>query len=95
LYVEEPTSKHFLAICPSLNIFLEADTRSELFSLVSESIDALFTNVVKSGDLNQFLIECGWQEDASRISSAANIMPIPRFTLDPVSLHDFQAAACG
>lgn len=93
MHTQDSASGHFLAACPALNIFLEADTREELFSLISESIDETLKNVVKHDDLPGFLAECGWNGNIVEVEGE-NITDFPRINLNPVSLHDFQTAAC-
>jgi hypothetical protein len=95
LYAQDPATKHFVAVCPKLNITLEADSLNELLSLIPESVDGLFKTLIKKGDLHAFLCEMNWDYDiGSTEKSAARFEPpLPR--INPVLYRDLQHAACG
>ncbi len=49
--------------CDTLDIVLEAKNLDELYSLFSESIALLFSDLEETGDIHKFLIERGFVEE--------------------------------
>jgi hypothetical protein len=56
-----PTSDRWIGECPELNLVIEADSESELRSLIPESIHLLFSDLLADDELDQFLRERGWR----------------------------------
>lgn len=96
-YASLPDSKNVIGVCPALGITLEADSIEELFSLIPESMEALFKSLGKHGDWDKYLKSMNWTP-----SEAKAIKPkertglfMPPLRLTPVPLHDLEPAACG
>lgn len=66
-YCHDPKTQKWVAICEPFRITLQADSFPELRESMSESIDAMLTELWSTGDLEPFLEEHGW----------ASITPLP------------------
>jgi hypothetical protein len=51
----------FVGVCDALGLTLEADTESELRSLIEEGIHFLMVDLLEDGDLPRFLKDRGWK----------------------------------
>ncbi|MDP3073958.1 MAG: hypothetical protein Q8N18_26980 [Opitutaceae bacterium] len=93
---EEPAISRFVAVCPALNITLRANTREELFSLIPESLESLFSSLDKHGDWDAFFKEIKWAKQESRALQNArrNSPGLPPLRIESVTPHDLQLAAC-
>jgi|ERR1019366_2082370 hypothetical protein len=54
-------TKAWVAVCEPLKITVEADSWSALHETISDSLDLLFRDLIKSGELDGFLKEMGWR----------------------------------
>ena len=50
----------WIGICEPLKLTTQADTWSELMSDISWAMEAVFENLLETGDLERFLRERGW-----------------------------------
>ncbi len=53
-------TRAWVAVCEPLNITVEADTWSALNETISDALDLLFRDLLKTGELNTFLRDKGW-----------------------------------
>ena len=57
----------WMAKCDPMGLTLEGATLDELHGLIDEAINALFSQLIADGELEQFLIARGWSHaDSSR-----------------------------
>ena len=57
----ESVSGYLIAECPALGIVLEGESFEEIHSLAQETLSLLFLDLLKSGELDEFLRQRGWQ----------------------------------
>lgn len=55
------SSGQWIAICKPLKLTVQAETWGELNESIRETLDAIFRDLLVSGDLKKFLREQGWQ----------------------------------
>lgn len=58
---QSDASKRWVAVCPPLNLAMEADSMEELRSLINEGMQLLFCDLFMDDELEAFLRERGWQ----------------------------------
>lgn len=88
-------SDRWIAICDSMKLTAEADTWAELLETISETLELVVTDLVKSGDFERFLKEHGWRlqqklPPKTRLADAHFDIP---FIVARQSQRDWQAAA--
>lgn len=95
-YARDPDTNHFAAVCPKLNITLSAESLEELFSLIPESMNSLFTSLAKHGDWDAFFLDKGWSKEESDAlqESHSREEQLPPITLLNVPFDDLQEVAC-
>ena len=71
--VRSRMSPMWVAVCNELGLATEDKSLDELYASVMETMDLLFRDLVKEGDLDEFLNERGW-----RYSGDVSV-PEPRF----------------
>jgi hypothetical protein len=54
------TSQRYIGACEPLNIVLEADSLDEMYSLINESLQLLFADLLSDNELDAFLRKKGW-----------------------------------
>lgn len=59
--VRSKRSPVWVGTCQDLGLVAEAESLDELYSSVMETMDLLFHDLVKEGDLDEFLSEKDWQ----------------------------------
>ncbi|MEK7684309.1 MAG: hypothetical protein AAB466_02675 [Verrucomicrobiota bacterium] len=59
-YCHDPKTHKWVAICEPFRITVQANSFPELRESMSESIDAMLTELWSTGDLERFLEEHGW-----------------------------------
>ncbi|MDQ6632532.1 MAG: hypothetical protein M3Y82_12390 [Verrucomicrobiota bacterium] len=67
-YCEDIKARKWVAVCDPFQITIQADSFPELREGMSESIDAMLTELLSTGDLDKFLEEHGW----------SSVSPIPQ-----------------
>jgi len=67
-YFQDPKSGNWIGLCEPLKLTVEADALPELHESMTETMDALLSELLSSGDLEKFLHEQGWKA----------MSPIPR-----------------
>ena len=62
-------SKHgtWIATCDSLGLALEGDSLDELHELIKEAFAALFVDLLKDNEFDEFLRARGWQADLPEV----------------------------
>jgi len=63
----------YVAICEPLQLTLQADTWGELLEDFTETIDAMFSDLLASNDLLQFLKDHGWRVTGTLPSKPENV----------------------
>ena len=58
---KSPSSGRWIGVCDSMNLSMEADSLDELHSLIHETLQLMFTDLLEDNELDQFLSERGWQ----------------------------------
>jgi hypothetical protein len=58
---QSPMSKRWIGVCDELNLCVEADSETELRSLIPESLHLLMKDLLGDEELDQFLRDKGWQ----------------------------------
>lgn len=56
----DPYSLRWVAVCEPLSLTVEVESESELVPVIRESMELLFTDLLESGELDQFLADRGW-----------------------------------
>jgi hypothetical protein len=56
-------SGNWMGICDAMNIAVEADNLDQLHSIIPETINLLFLDLLQDGEVNQYLRERGWNEE--------------------------------
>lgn len=68
----------FVGVCESLGIAMEGDTLDDLYASIDQSVQMVMNDLLRNGELDEFLISRGWQ-------------PIPQFprrgTNEPVQFN--------
>jgi hypothetical protein len=94
LVAQDARSRFWVAQCPPLQIVAEGETYHKLVEAMNDCIQALFSELVQTGDFENFLREHGWKMTAPL---PAKIGPHVRFDvpyeIERRSAHDF-AAVC-
>lgn len=56
-----PASGRWIGICDAMSLSMEADSLDELHSLINETLQLVFIDLLEDNELDQFLQERGWQ----------------------------------
>jgi predicted RNase H-like HicB family nuclease len=59
--VQETREKNWVAVCQPLGLSVEGADREELMASIDESIQMIFTDLLESGELEDFLRSHGWK----------------------------------
>ena len=61
--IREPESpdRRWIAVCDPLNLALEANTFSELRSVINEAVTLLLCDLYVDGELEEFFRQRGWE----------------------------------
>lgn len=51
---------NWIAICDALALTVQSDTWAHLMDDIAETLNAMFTDLLRSGELEQFLRDRGW-----------------------------------
>ncbi|HEV8676017.1 MAG TPA: hypothetical protein VGX21_18430 [Methylomirabilota bacterium] len=51
----------WVAVCEPLGLTVQSDTWGHLMEDIAETMNAMFTDLLKSGDLERFLRDRGWR----------------------------------
>lgn len=51
---------NWIAACDALGLTVQSDTWAHLMEDIAETMNAMFTDLLKSGELEQFLRDRGW-----------------------------------
>lgn len=94
-YAQDPETMRFIAVCVPLNITLEADSVTELFPLMGESMENLFDLIARDGTIDEFLATHNWKPRVQQFPRRVH-MPIKarNVSFRPVALNDLQLSAC-
>lgn len=57
----DDASKRWVAICDPMGITVEADSHTELRENITEAMNLILANLLRSGELDHFLRARGWQ----------------------------------
>ena len=92
---QDKRSHYWVAQCPPLQIVAEGKTFSELTEVIDECLQALFSELVQTGDFESFLREHGWKAMTPLPTNARTSVrfDIP-YELQRRSTHDFEAVPC-
>ena len=63
--VERGETDCWVAVCESLQLTVQSDTWPELLEDINLTLEAMFKDILKSGKLEQFMIERGWDDGRS------------------------------
>lgn len=58
--VQRTGSGRMVAVCDALGLTLEGDNDADLVSMIGEGMHELFADLHEDGELQQFLIDRGW-----------------------------------
>ena len=58
---QDPTTGHWLGVCPPLNLNASGETYAELQACANEAMALLFLDLVEDGDLPAFMSKNGWK----------------------------------
>ena len=58
--VSQSATNRWVAVCDELNMATEGCSLDEVHSLIQETMDLLFTDLVKDNEFDTFLRERGW-----------------------------------
>lgn len=94
LLTQEKRSRFWVAHCPPLQIVAEGETFGQLVEAINDCLQALFSELVQTGELGNFLREHNWKLN---VPLPAKISPRARFDIpyeiQRRSAHNF-AAVC-
>lgn len=62
----------WIATCEPLGLMLDGSSLDELHSLIPETMNLLFADLIEDGDLEKFLIERGWNESDGTVVREAH-----------------------
>lgn len=68
--VSQSAPNRWIAVCDELNMSTEGESLDEIHSLIPETMDLLFSDLLNDSELEAFLRERGWSTQA----------PLPRDT---------------
>jgi hypothetical protein len=54
-------TRHLIAVCDALNLCLEAESETELRSLIPEAMHTLMVDLFEDNEIEQYLREKGWR----------------------------------
>ncbi len=66
----------WLAICEDLKLTMEGDTYQEMLENLSEGIQLLLVDLVKTGDFDRFLREKGWHKAPAHIPANVTLRTV-------------------
>jgi len=89
-------SGKWIGVCEALRLTVQADSYRELDAAIEDGLQLLFADLVRAGDLSDFLKEHGWRaHDPVVIARSPRQL---RFSIPHskkrVALHDLEAAVC-
>jgi hypothetical protein len=58
---QNPATKCWIGVCEAMNLAMEADSLDELHSVIGETLDLVFTDLLEDNELEKYLQERGWQ----------------------------------
>ena len=61
-YFQDQASGRWIAVCDPLRLTIEADSNGELRENIEDALQLFMRSLLKSGDLERFLEEHGWQK---------------------------------
>jgi len=61
IYAVHRKSGHFVGICDSLKLTVNADTPQEFYESMREGVNSFFKELLSTGDLDRFLKDQGWR----------------------------------
>jgi len=100
-FAELSECKKFIAVCQSLKIVLEADSKRKLDVLIEDSTNRVWDYCIQHNIIDEFLEGASWKKstgnarlDVNRFSSA-NVINNQNIKVERVSSHDLSLAACG
>ena len=93
---EDHKSKYWIGVCDQLGMALQATSLGELTETIEESLNALFVDLVHSGELDMFLAKHGWQlgTPLPEPKRRGNVRFDVPYTLERKPRNDFAGALC-
>jgi len=58
---QDVASRQYLAVCHPLKLTVQGETWSALVESISETLDAVFEDLMDTGELDRFLEDHGWR----------------------------------
>lgn len=61
IFTQDTESGYWVAICDPLGLTVEGHTHAEMRQHIDEALNLVLSNMVKTGEIDRFLRERGWQ----------------------------------
>ncbi len=92
---QDKSSLFWVAQCPPLKIVAQGETYPQLMEAIADCIQALFSDLLATGELASFLREHQWQalSPLPEKTSSRVRFDIP-YDIKQRSAHDFEAVCC-
>ena len=85
---QDRKSKRWIGICPALNLSVEEKTLGDLSETIDDALHALFLDLARAGELEEFLQEHGWQLQSSLPRRLSNVRFTMPYTTERKVGHD-------
>ncbi len=70
---QDEATGHWIGVCPALKLTASGETHGNLIEAINESVNAIFQDLLDSGDLEEFLSLHGWsKQETCRENSESN-----------------------
>ena len=92
---QDKRSHFWVGTCPPLQLVAQGQTYTELVEAINECLQALFSELMETGDLEDFLREHNWQPTTALPNKPNSRVrfDIP-YEIKRRSTHDFETVPC-
>ena len=91
LVAQDKRSRYWVAQCPPLQIVAEGETYAKLTEAIDACLQALFCELMETGELQSFLREHNWKLTSPLPTSSSRVRFDIPYEIQRRSAHDFQA----